>query len=164
MIVISVNRLVHYKRNDLIVKAIASLGIKYWVIGEGEERERLTGKNITLFSNLPHDKVLDKYKEADIFCLASEVEGFGIATLEAMSCGLPFVNSDIPVHKEILEASKAGLLFKSGDYLDLASKLELLIKDKKLYKQLSRNALDFAKKYTLDKMVKDTEKIYQSIL
>lgn len=162
MIVISVNRLAPYKRNDLVVKACESLGLEYWIIGEGEVK--FVGEKIKIFGNLPHNKVLEKYKQANIFCLASEVEGFGISTLEAMKAGLPFVNSDIPVHKEILEASKAGLLFKSGDYLDLTNKLELLIKDKKLYKELSKNALNFAKKYTLDKMVKDTEKIYQSIL
>ncbi len=164
MILISVNRLAFYKRNDLAVKAAAKLGLKYWIIGEGKEKEKLKSNNVILFGNLPHAEVLEKYKHADIFCLPSEVEGFGIATLEAMSAGLPFVNSDIPVHQEIEKASHAGLLFKSGDYHDLADKLEILIKDKKLYSKLSNNALFFAKKYSLDRMVRETEKIYENLL
>lgn len=164
MILISVNRLAFYKRNDLAVKAAAKLGLRYWIIGEGEEKERLKNKNVTFFGNLPHGEVLKKYKQADIFCLPSEVEGFGIATLEAMSAGLPFVNSNIPVHKEILEASGAGLLFKSGNWQDLADKLEILTNDKKLYKELSANALKFAQKYSLERMVKETEKIYENLL
>lgn len=164
MILISVNRLAFYKRNDLAVKATEKLGIKYWIIGEGEEKKRLRKKNVVLFGNMPHKEVLAKYQKADIFCLPSEVEGFGIATLEAMGAALPFVNSDIPVHKELVKISEAGLLFKSGDWQDLAAKLEVLIKDKKLYKMLSENALKFAKKYSLERMVKETEKVYENLL
>lgn len=168
MILISVNRLAFYKRTDVAVKAVDELvergyKIAYHVIGEGEERENLKSKNVVLLGNKPHGEVFQEYKKADFFCLPSEVEGFGIVTLEAMAAGLPFVNSDIPVHQEIAQASQAGLLFKSGDYLDLADKLETLIKNKKLYQKLSANALKFAKKYSLNRMVIETEKIYQSL-
>ena len=161
MTVISVNRLFNYKRNDLAVIATAKVGMKYWIIGDGEEK--LTGNHLKLFGNLPHEEVLEKYKKANIFCLPSEVEGFCIATLEAMKAGLPFVNSDIPVHKEIEAESHAGLLFKSGNWQDLAKKLEILKKDKKLYKELSNNALKFAKKYSLKKMVNETERVYKDL-
>ena len=163
MILISVNRLYNYKRNDLAVKAAEKSGLVYWVIGEGPEKNNLKHKNVIFWGNLSHDEVMKKYRQADIFCLPSEIEGFGIVTLEAMSAGLPFVNSDIPVHQEICKASEAGLLFKSGDWVDLARKLEILRNDKKLYKALSRNAVIFSKKYTLKRMVEETEKLYKSL-
>lgn len=154
--IISINRLVKYKHNDLVIKALPD-GVIYKIIGDGPELANLKnlgqGKKVQFLGNLPHEKVLQALKSADIFCLASEVEGFGIVTLEAMSFGLPFINSDIPVHREIQEASQAGLLFTD----DLKEKIELLTKDKNLYQKLSNNALSFAKAHTWDKMARQYE-------
>ncbi len=153
---ISVNRLAKYKRNDLVINALPS-NAAYKIIGDGEELENLRkislGKKVRFLGNLSHDRVLKELGNADLFCLPSQVEGFGIATLEAMAAGLPFINSDIPVHREIAKESQAGLLFQN----DLKEKIELLMNDKNLYKKLSTNALAFAKKHSLEQATKDYE-------
>ena len=64
----------------------------------------------------------------DIFVLPSRYEGFGISLIEAMSMGLPCISSDIEGPKEIIKDNKYGVLFKTGDYKDLASKLSYVIK------------------------------------
>lgn len=156
--IISVNRLVKYKRNDLVISSLPR-GFVYKIIGTGEEEANLKtlgrNKNVKFLGNLPHDQVLRQYQKADLFCLASEIEGFGIATLEAMAAGLPFVNSDIPVHWEILAKSHAGLLFTN----DLKEKIVLMQSDKNLYQKLSRNATIFAQKHTWAKMAKQYENL-----
>ncbi len=165
--VVVVNRLFQYKRTDLVAKACARLKIKCLIIGTGEEEKRLrkmASQNVVFLGNLPHQEVLKKMATAKIFVLASQVEGFGIVTLEAMAAGIPFVNSDIPVHKEIERASRAGLLFQSGDEKDLAAKLKLLLTNRELYQRLSGSARRFAQKYTLGRMVAETKKVYESLL
>lgn len=163
---ISVNRLYQYKRTDLVVRAASRLKVRCQIIGTGPEENNLkfAGKNISFLGNLPHREVLKKLAGAKVFVLASEVEGFGIVTLEAMAAGIPFVNSDIPVHQEIVAASQAGLLFKTGNTTDLVVKLKQLLSNKILYQKLSSNARAFAKKYSLAREASKTEKIYEHLL
>lgn len=156
--IISVNRLAKYKRNDRVIKALPDNAV-YKIIGDGEELANLKkislGKKVKFLGNIPPDEVLNEFVKADLFCLASEIEGFGIATLEAMSRGLPFINSDIPVHREIVTKSHAGLLFQN----DLKEKIRLLMTDRNLYQELSQNALAFARSHTWGKMAKKYENL-----
>lgn len=173
---VCINRLAFYKRTDLVITAVSILKKRGWkielrIIGKGEELEKLTklarelkiSRNILLLGNMSIKKVMQELSKAAIFCLASEVEGFGIVTLEAMSFGVPFVNSDIPAHKEILDHSQAGLLFESGNPQDLSTKIETILLDSKLWAQLSRRALEFAGEHTWQKVAKETLEVYKNI-
>ena len=51
----------------------------------------------------------------DLHLLLSKNEGFGIATIEAMACGVPAVGTDVPGTHDILHDSQGGLLLPLGD-------------------------------------------------
>lgn len=51
----------------------------------------------------------------DLHLLLSRNEGFGIATIEAMACGVPVVGTDVPGTADILRTSEGGLLVPLGD-------------------------------------------------
>ena len=59
------------------------------MIGDGKERKTLEkiDKNVKFLGSLPHDKVLEKMRENDIFVLPSVGETFGMVYLEAMASG-----------------------------------------------------------------------------
>lgn len=67
-------------------------------------------------------------KSAQIFCLPSLYEGFGIPILEAMSVGTPVVASDIPSQREV--AGEAALFFDPRDPSELAQRIEILLENK----------------------------------
>jgi glycosyltransferase involved in cell wall biosynthesis len=54
--------------------------------------------------------------------LLSRNEGFGIATAEAMACGVPAVGTDVPGTADVLRGSEAGMLVPLDD-ADQAAKL-----------------------------------------
>jgi glycosyltransferase involved in cell wall biosynthesis len=67
---------------------------------------------ISLQSLLPLDQLVDAYRRARLFALASEHESFGLALLEAQACGVPAVVRDIPA---LRETGGPGTTYVAGD-------------------------------------------------
>lgn len=55
------------------------------------------------------------YWSADVFVLPSHEEGMPVALLEALSCGLPCVVSDLPTIRSVIDHGQSGLLFPARD-------------------------------------------------
>jgi len=64
---------------------------------------------------------------ADIFCLPSYREGFGLTIIEAAACGVPAVASRIYGITDAVEDGKTGILFPAGDVSALTHSLSGLI-------------------------------------
>ena len=103
-------RLIKEKHVDILLRALASVqqeipDICATIIGDGPERPALEAladelglSDAVCFTGfLPgHDGVIAAMKAAKVFVLPSTREGFGIAALEAMACGLPVVTVNHP--------------------------------------------------------------------
>lgn len=92
------------------------------------------------------------YAASDIAVHSSLSEGLPNSLLEAMSCGLPVIASDISSHKAILKEDE-HVLFTPKNANHLAEKLSVLIADKDLrvkYGKANKNVADT--EYTLNKV------------
>ena len=79
--------------------------IKVIYIGSGPDQP--VCDNI-IFKNIVENKQLPKFLNAsDLFVLPTLSEGSCNAIIEAMSCGLPIVSSDLPFNDEFLEDSNS---------------------------------------------------------
>lgn len=74
----------------------------------------------------------------DVFALSSHTEGFSIACVEAMACGIPVVATRSGGPEQILEG-EAGLLVPTGDPESLAHAIERVISSKELAATLTAN-------------------------
>ncbi|WP_298818896.1 glycosyltransferase family 4 protein [Chloroflexus sp.] len=108
------------------------------IIGDGPEHANLralaAGLDLNdacqLLGALPNDDdVKAWYYRADLFCLPSVQEGFGIVFLEAMAAGLPIVATTAAAIPEVVPHGEAGLLVPPGDIPALASALSALLAD-----------------------------------
>ena len=79
-------------------------------------------RNVCLAGFVKGDDLTELYAHARLFVLPSTHEGLPIALLEAMSCGVPVLASDIPANKEIGLPDEC--YFRSGDTDDLRKALE----------------------------------------
>jgi len=88
-------------------------------------------------------KLAQIYADADIFCLPSLYEGFGIVLLEAMSFGLPIVATTAGSIPELVKDEQNGLLVPPANAEALAAALKRLMGSSELRQRLGANGKDF---------------------
>jgi len=148
----------HHKGLDVLLDAwervcASSSGhdSKLLLIGSGsddailrERLERLGSSRIQWIEQYELDRtVIRRYlSAADVYVLASRAEGFPVAPLEAMACGLPIVASDIPSMRNILRdaSDSGGLIVPPEDPRALAEALQRLVNTLDLRRDLGRKA------------------------
>jgi glycosyltransferase involved in cell wall biosynthesis len=78
---------------------------------------------VHLLGPVPHRRIEQLMRAADIFMLASHRESTGFALIEAIACGLPPVVTDIPSFRGITGAGAVGQLWPCGDFQSLCEAL-----------------------------------------
>lgn len=80
-------------------------------------------------------------QSSDIFVLPSKQEGFPISIIEAMSCGMAVIASDIPeISRAQITDGIDGFVFPIGQVCNLAEIIENLIQNKEEMKRVGQNA------------------------
>jgi len=141
------------------------------LIGDGPERPKAEklAKNLGI-SNRVHflgnvKNVHEILGKSDLFLLPSEDESFGLAALEAMSCEVPVVASNIGGLKELITHGVDGYLIKVGDVEALAEYSLKTLQDLRLQEEFGKKAKQkVLKEYTPDKIVPRYENLYNEIL
>jgi len=119
------------KGTDILIDAFVKFAEKNndWnlnICGEGKIREYIEAQinkhnlssRVKLY-NYTTD-VESVYLNNDIFILPSRFEGFGIVQIEAISCGLPIIASELAITKELISKYNYGKIFKHGDPYSLS--------------------------------------------
>ena len=74
----------------------------------------------------------------DVHVLLSKVEGFGISTVEAMSCEVPVVGTDVPGTNEVIKHGTTGYLVSKDDEADAVATICELLADSRVRKRLGK--------------------------
>lgn len=101
----------------------------------------------------------------DIFVLSSRLEGCSISILEAMASGKPVIATEVGGNPELILKGKSGFLVPSAEPEKLAEKMVLLLKDENLRREMGEEGKNRVKeKFSLERMAKNYEELYSSIL
>lgn len=101
----------------------------------------------------------------DIIAQPSISEGLSIAILEAMAAGKPLVACDIPGNREIITSGVNGVLVPPSDPPALAMAIRSLLDNAPYARELGKTAqADCRKRFSQDRMVRQTLKLYDAIL
>jgi glycosyltransferase involved in cell wall biosynthesis len=85
--------------------------------------------NCKVVGYLPVDQLKSLYEKADIFCMPTLLEPFGIVYLEAMSAGLPIVATRLGAIPDFVQDGWNGWLVEPGDVEEIANAITKLFDD-----------------------------------
>jgi phosphatidylinositol alpha-1,6-mannosyltransferase len=142
-VVLSVARMYPRKRLADLLRAGALLrnrvpGARVRIVGRGPEWEPLRrlhaelglGDAVELLGDVSRERLAEEYVNADVFCLPSVQEGFGIVFLEAMAAGLPVVACRAAAIPEVVLDGVTGQLSAPRHPAALADAMAELLLDR----------------------------------
>jgi glycosyltransferase involved in cell wall biosynthesis len=140
------------------------------LVGDGPERgalertiaERGLQNNVTLEGACNQSRVLEFYRQADLFVLASFAEGVPVVLMEAMAMEIPCVATWITGIPELIRHGVDGWLIPPADEEQLAAAIALLVDDPELRQRLGKSArARVEEKYNLARNTAQLGEIYR---
>lgn len=141
---------------------------KLLLVGDGPDRQRAE-KRCRELGVCNHVRFLGKQDQveevlsiADLFLIPSGSETFGLAALEAMSCSVPVISSNIGGLPEVNVHGETGYLCDLDDTDCMAGYAVEILQDKTLHQKMARNARRHAKRFEMGKIVSIYEQYYET--
>jgi glycosyltransferase involved in cell wall biosynthesis len=159
-VVLFVGRLIHGKRIDLLIKAMARLRnrCQLLIVGDGPARPELEMKALAVENRVRFvghqtgETLARCFIGSDVFVLPG---AGGLAVHQAMSYGKPVVVSfGDGTESDLVREGENGSFFRSGDWVDLERKIEILLDQPKRLTEMGRKSLSIIQnERSLDAMV-----------
>jgi glycosyltransferase involved in cell wall biosynthesis len=146
--VVALGRLVHKKGFDILINvwkriSAAFPSARLIIAGEGPLRPILSeqakalgiAESVILPGRVPWNQVPGLFSCADLFILPSiidkhgNIDGLPTVLLEAMSCGLPVIASQIGGMSEVIDNHQNGVLVPAGNEAALAEAIQELLEN-----------------------------------
>ena len=141
------------------------------LVGDGPDRPKVEQRcrtlgicdAITFIGNVP--LVEEALVGADLFLLPSETESFGLAALEALSCKVPVIATDVGGLPEVVIDGENGFLFPVGDVDSMAAAAVKLLRNDDLRRRFGESGRRLAlEQFNQDDIVERYRRIYRHAL
>jgi glycogen(starch) synthase len=153
-VVTYVGKLEKWKGVDTLVRSFEIINqqvknVRFLVAGTGslEASLRATGLPIEFLGSVPYEKMPEVYQRSSVVLLPSYMEGFPCTGVEAISCGVPVVATDVGDVSEIVIDKETGALAKPGDFKKIAESTIEILNNEVLRRRLGQNGRAHVEKY-----------------
>lgn len=153
----------------LLIKDFSDL--KFLLVGDGILRKDI--EQLIYKFNLQGKVILTGWRRdipailstLDVFVLTSLWEGLPITVLEAMASGKPVVVTHTGGVKEVISEGKTGFLVAQRDINKMREKIIILLKDKKLRKEIGDNAkASLGVNFSYQNKIDETQGLYNNLI
>jgi glycosyltransferase involved in cell wall biosynthesis len=147
--------------------------IKFILTGKGPNKKYLEQrinelglkKNFYFAGFVARPKLLEYYQNATVYVLPSYYEGLPTTLLEAMSCGIPSIATDVEGSSEVITDGETGLLVPPRNPKRLADAILRLLEEEELRKRIGINARrHVVDNYDWEIITDKIEKAYKMVL
>lgn len=165
------------KRVNRIVEAWQDIAEKHkdWelvLVGDGPHKQQLMNYvnqhkiNRVRFEGFQVEAPIRYYKDASIFMLTSDLEGFGLVIIESMSFGcVPIVYGSYEAAYDIIDQGVCGFVTpKPYSKAKTTEKMESLMNDEKLRFDMAKKAMEKAKSFSIDSISQKWYELFNDVL
>jgi len=155
----------HKKITDIIeaVHLLRELDkLKLIIVGSGKDEELIMQKAI--FTGYQFDTA-PFYKLMDVFCIASQREGFGLVAAEAMLHHLPVIATKVGGLQNVVVDGETGMLIEPHQPREIANSIQKLYNSSELLDLYATNGYNRAiENYTEERYVREVIALYMELL
>jgi D-inositol-3-phosphate glycosyltransferase len=181
-----VGRIQPHKGPELLIRAVAEMlthsphlrtKLRVFIVGgasgvNGSEVERLkelvnwlnVHDVITFLPPVPRNELANWYRAADLVCVPSYSESFGLVALEAQACGTPVVATAVGGLRTAIADGISGVLVDGHDPRAWSSVLSRLLQEPQRRVLLSMGAIEHASHFGWDATARGTLDIYDQVI
>lgn len=137
----------------------------YYTSGLRETSTLVKHPRLKPLGRISHEKMPDLYQSMDILLFPTVREGFGLAAVEAMACGLPVVATNSSALPEVVTHEQGGFLCPLGDIDAFVEAIQTLADNINLRQQQGEfNRGEVEEKFTLYKMTNQYNNLFLSYI
>ena len=172
-IIVSAGELNANKNQIMVLEALTKIRKQnycYLVCGKGPLQKKLEEYVKNHFMEefvcfLGYRKDLDRILQlADLFVMPSKREGMPTAVMEAMKYKLPVIGTNIRGNNELIVDGETGYLVAGNAIEDMAEKIEKMMEEPLLKKQMGENARKRLKEYSSEIVKHEMENNYKEVI
>ena len=186
LMLLFVGRIQPHKGPEVLIRAVAEMlshtpalksKLRAVIMGGpsgngSKEPERLAGlttflgvtENIIFVPPVPHDELSDWYRAADLVCVPSYSESFGLVALEAQACGTPVVATAVGGLRAAVADGISGVLVDGHNPKAWSATLQRLLLEPERRLLLSIGALNHSSNFGWDATARGILDVYDKVL
>lgn len=147
-------RLRHHKKD--VVLLLVGAGVK--------DYDRIIANNEDIIAVGKQEDVEKYYQAMDVHVLPSFLETTSLSTLEAMSCGIPVICTEVGLIRDYLKEKHNGMFFRMRNSLALSLKLKYILEHDTKRRAMGENARKtVVKRYSWEGTVQRIKKLFEDL-
>lgn len=157
------HRLLIVGADDKVAEAVAERDLQDVVIPVPPV-PKFTSDTAAKVFDTPYPELINLYRVADVYVVASYVEAFSLAAMDAMAIGIPCVVTNMTGNAEIIEDGVTGLVIERSSVDAIVRAITSLHEDRERVRRMGDAARKVAERYDWGRIAEEYMAHYERLL